>query len=375
MPIAVAALILMFFVLIEGPKLDITSICFSALGGLYVLFSYASLLPLSWAPFRNHDTIARQAHYIILFPFFVIAFRTFFDWCATKKIDAFARIIILLGITWVPVCIYSKYPIVPHGLGNDAIIAYSLFAVFFFRWKIPFLLFFTAVAIGSDAAQNILLCGTLVLIRFVPFGRAPMIAALIMPFLPLFFLEITAQIYAADANSGVRLMFLGDAVRALTDTWGIGVGFGTQGIQNFYPFFSRWFLDPGDPNSNLYNMSVHNSVFGVGMRMGLGFFALYAACGLRLLSAAGRLDGQEKRVANILCVIALMAITTDVAIESPTYSVGLAFTLAFLDSYIRSKKFRLFLNARYVEPALFGEGRRACSDAEYGPEYRGATRA
>jgi len=361
-PVALIVALLLAVCAIRKPFLDGYSLSFMLLGTIYIAISFGNFLPRSWSPIRDPNYILRQAHYVYLVPFLIIAFRTFLANLPKSRISFFNIGLVLMLLTW-PAYMYATktsyvgMQVSPYGFDNYAMFFYIFLIIALYRYRVAFLVAFALLGVFADAAQNTIACALLVAIRLAPPVRATLPAIAALPFAPLIFLPFWASVYTFDANFGVRLLFLRDSLDALSDTVGLGVGFGTWGIRNFYAYISGGFFKFTTPDQNIYTISVHNSLFGLMMRMGLLVGVGYIVIVAKFVAAANRLDKADYKMVACISVPVFSAVWANVAVESPTYSVGVAFCVALIDRMVRSSEFRTYLMGfRLFRPARLERG-------------------
>lgn len=348
-PIAFLILALLVPMLRWKPNFDIFSISIIILGVIYVVLSYFDVPVRSWSPVREESYIIRQAHYAVLFPFYVIAMRVFLFRASKLQVNLVLPMVMLLILVWPLVILrssnfYAGFQVAPYGFDNFAMIFYIAVILLFFRNRIMFICACATLAIFSDASQNVLVCAILIICRLAVSGRFVFIGAAMIPFVSVLMIPFFLPLYAIDANTGVRIMFASDALTAIKDSLGLGVGFGTWGVSNFYSYTGGGFVKFTNAAQNIYTISVHNSLLGLSMRLGLGILILYLAFVVVIFRRMRVLDSIECKFVACLAVMLFMAIATNVAIESPTYSAGVALVFAIIDLYTSKLGFRVFVN-------------------------------
>ncbi len=142
---------------------------------------------------------------------------------------------------------------------------------------------------------------------------------------PLF----SSAIDELDGNSGIRAVFWGDAWKAVLDTWGLGVGFGTESIRPFYMFEGvKWVLRE-ETAEDFIMVGVHNSFAQISFRTGIiGGFLLLSLV-LRLFPM-GRSLSDLSRFDCWLLAILLVSFSVNVAIVSMNHFWGMTAIWAWL---------------------------------------------
>jgi hypothetical protein len=137
-------------------------------------------------------------------------------------------------------------------------------------------------------------------------------------------------VYRSDPNSGFRLALSRDAMVGVIDSAGLGVGYGKEVITGRYSQygFDTSLLTASD--EQLAREGVHNSLTQEFLRLGvaggafLGWLVLVSCFPPRMGSP------RLRRHLAAVYLFLIIAVTLNVALESPTYIVGVAFAIAYL---------------------------------------------
>lgn len=145
------------------------------------------------------------------------------------------------------------------------------------------------------------------------------------------------ELFSTNPNAGIRLLFIEDAFSSLRDTYGLGIGFGTESV--------RWaYQVPGAPEFQfmpdvreitqdrlleLLSRGVHNSFAQAALRTGV-LGSLLLVCAYLAALPPRRLPQPVRAHASILFVIIFVASFVNPALESPVQLVGIGFLYGYL---------------------------------------------
>jgi O-antigen ligase len=144
-------------------------------------------------------------------------------------------------------------------------------------------------------------------------------------------------IAAGNTNAGLRLLFIEDTFSSLKDTYGLGIGYGTESVRWRYKLPNRPdFTFMPDVNVitqdrllELLSRGVHNSFAQAALRTGvLGFVLLVCAYGAAFPPRS--LPRPVRAHASMLFVIIFVASFVNPALESPLQEVGIGFLYGYL---------------------------------------------
>jgi len=195
-----------------------------------------------------------------------------------------------------------------------------------------------AIAIVSQFAQfRVMIAGAAAILFGAP-GRTVTVA-LIFTLLGLyvsgvFFLR---ELLLLAPNSGIRLVFIIDALQSVLDTYGLGIGYGMESVRWRYNFPDRptfiFLPDPASmtPEKMLETLSVgvHNSFVQALLRTGIigGSLLLIAFCAV---FPRRELPRGMRNHASVLFSIIFIACFVNPAFESPVQGMGVGFIYGYL---------------------------------------------
>lgn len=150
--------------------------------------------------------------------------------------------------------------------------------------------------------------------------------------------------YMADPNSGIRALMAKGAFEAAHETWFMGVGYGTEGIRNYYPEVGIESFNYMD--DNFIMIATHNGFFDVLMRLGIPGLASILFIFIGLIAGPCPERGNFGfRMAIFTLVFINMSV--NVALQSPFHLAGITFMLgsctALTDLMERRYRFRSVL--------------------------------
>ncbi|MBD0327868.1 MAG: hypothetical protein ICV68_15655, partial [Pyrinomonadaceae bacterium] len=215
------------------------------------------------------------------------------------------------------------------------------------RRRIYIIIILAMLAVTSLAQFWIITAAILVTLLGVP-GRLialGTIGALSSLYLVGFF--YIPEVMTITPNSGIRLVFIVDAFRSVLDTFGVGIGFGTESVRWRYNFPNMpEFTFLPEPSSmtldqmlEVLSTGVHNSLIQGLLRTGVvGFFLLIIA----LFSVFPRSD-LPRRLRNHAAInfaIVFISCFVNPALESPVQAIGVGVVYGYLVA-LRSYPVRL----------------------------------
>lgn len=321
----------------------------AAIASLYRLF------PASWQIYFRDESVVRQLGPII--SIFATA------WAANAYFrrrllagDAFSgsAIILFLAFVVAPIIMFqqgfvyegddtTKSTIAMYGSFTNNIII----ALFFvtaaaycgtgWRRKLGIAALLTIAGITHFAQYRVMIMGALIILLGGParLVTLALLSALIGLYMAgLFFIP---QIMLESPNTGIRLAFILDAFKSLYDTYGLGIGYGTESVRWTYYFPGRplvtFLPDPNliTPGEMLEVLStgVHNSFIQALLRTGLIGFALLLMA-FAAVFPRRTLPRPLRNHAAIMFTIITIACFVNPALESPIQGMGVGFAYGYL---------------------------------------------
>lgn len=340
--VAFLAIELAYIAATDSFRLYPSLLVFTGVGVLYIFLSYANELPNAWTRFYSSDAILQQSSFVLLLYPSVLAGRRFWRTVFTKR----------------------QGKMMLYGLCIAGGVVSPLLSRFYWDIPDPFYMLHTPIAFLGAAAMVLLLraprlmqiagilaigglagiAGESVQIKII--GIASVIVVLtpwprLIALLVCSALAMAAtigqwyvwQLWLFYHDFGIRLIFARDAVQAIKQTFGLGIGFGKEAIKNFYPFLHDVHWDLKTQFHDFLFTMVHNSFLGVPLRIGLvGGLAFFWFVVITARPPRG-VPLPMSRLASLCYIAAFINLFSDVGIESPTFSIGVCYLLA-LTMYI-----------------------------------------
>lgn len=319
------------------------------------LLSRYQLLPDSWQVHFLREAVTRQMVPIV--GFFAVAWASkayFRRRLASGKPLFGAPVFLFLSLVVAPAVMFQQglqyqgsSPAIAMLYLYGSFINNIVIAVFFITGAIFLtndwrryggLLLILGIALISPFAQFRLLAVAIILILLGIPGRLMaicLIAAMTVAY--IVGLNFIPQTLALDPNSGIRLVFISDALVSVTDTHGLGIGFGKESVRWRYEFpgFEDFTFLPDARNITharmleILSTGIHNSFFQSMLRTGvIGFILIVSA--ISVAFAPHRLPRDVRNHASAVFVMIFLAMFVNPALESPVQIVGIAFAYGYL---------------------------------------------
>jgi hypothetical protein len=319
------------------------------------ILSYFRFFPPSWQVYFRSDAIARQIAPAVIFFIVAWASKAYFQRRLPSG-DAFfgAGLTIFLSLVVAQIVLFQQ-GFQYEGLDTfvSLFIMYGSFtnniaiAMFFItagalagsgwrRW-IGIIILFMMLASTSLAQFWIAMAAILAILVGVP-GRAVALGVVLgLAGLTIVGLGFIPQMMQLSPNSGIRLAFIANALESVSDTYGLGIGYGTESVKARYNFpgMQEFILlpDPADitPERMLEVLStgVHNSFVQTLMRTGVLGFGLFVIAFFAAFPPR-HVPRNLRNHASILFVIVFVSCFVNTALESPTQSIGIGFLYGYL---------------------------------------------
>jgi len=330
--------------------------------GAYVLIciaaailSHYQVFPVSWQVHFRTEAISRQLGPVIVFFVMAWASKAYFERRLPSG-DAFAGgdIMVFLGLVVAPIILFqqgfqyeledpltSMFTMYGSFTNNISIAMFFLTAgaVAGLGWRryISIAIILVMFSVTSLAQFSIVTVGILAILVGAP-GR--LIAVGIICTLSLLYLVgffFIPELVIIAPNSGIRLVFLVDTFKSVVDTFGAGIGFGTESVRWRYNFPNRpEFTFLPEPSSMTHDQmletlstGVHNSFFQALLRTGLLGFTVLS---LALFSVFPRrnLPRKLRNHAAINFAILFISCFVNPALESPVQGIGVGVVYGYL---------------------------------------------
>lgn len=178
-----------------------------------------------------------------------------------------------------------------------------------------------------------------ILAMLVGFPGRLITRALIAAFVLVYAVELNhiPQVMMISSDSGIRLQFIADALRSLSDTYGVGIGYGTESVRWVYHFpnLPTFAFLPNTASMTSERLlealstGVHNSFVQALMRTGIPGFCLLVSAFFAAFPAAVAPRGARSHACVAFATI-FLACFVNPALESPVQVVGVGFIYGYL---------------------------------------------
>ena len=320
---------------------------FILLSSCLLLASLFGAMPSSWTNYR--DPIAAIRHWVWL-PIVILSANTFFMLFDAhfQKIEKHALKLFAIGLAITELAKklspsdepYIVEPLI-YLLNNASALLALLFFIFLFRRK-------------RSAAENILLCALLLLISTSTQSQLLALVVVCMLvtgsfklvnvglILALGLFSIIAPFFinelnTVDSNTGFRLILWRDTWSALIDTYGLGVGYGTEYFSNdFTDIHDRyWKITPDDADDRLF-VGTHSTFYDIALRNGILGLMLFATWFLRTISQAPKNSPQNAKLFYATAALLVINNAVNMGFTSMSFCLGTGACLGLLH-YLRQR--------------------------------------
>jgi|GEM_PF-6360094 len=313
---------------------DKAFIAFSGWGVFYIALSYLNVLPDAWTTLFDRSAIPQHASFVVAGYVLLSASAALWSWLLAGRVDRKMALLVgacLLGQVGNGLREGTGVTIQFSGLGNMMLPLYVVAGHYAFVSARRGVALGAAIALPTTFAQNVLIALFMIKLSLVPRPRTVVFGS--MAALVAVSLVLAIDPYAVwtiDYNTGVRLFFWRDAMAAVVQTFGIGVGFGKEAVTNYIPILDRTdFIALNEEAVRFLYLSTHNSFVAMFFRLGLVGGLLFALC-FRSWAPIGRLPMRELRAASFVYVTVFVALFVNVGLESPTYLAGIMLAVGYI---------------------------------------------
>jgi len=334
------------------PRLLAAYVMLCLVGGL---LSWHQLFPHSWQLVFMAEAIPRQLTPVV--SFFIVAWAAkayFLRRIQAQDILAHAGLCMTLSYIVAPAIMFangvhyegddtSSTIVAAFGsfINNITLGLFFVFGVLFYdrtarRYAVLAMILLIAATTHFVQFKLVALAAILMLV-----GAPPrfIVIAVISAFIASYAIEafnIPAAV-ARNSDKGIRVAFIADAFRSLYDTYGIGIGYGTESVRWVYRF-------PGQPDftfmpnpttvsperlMELLSRGVHNSFAQAMLRLGLPGLLLLGFAMFRAFPAR-HLPKPVLCHASMLFIVIFVACFVNPALESPRQLIGIGFSYGYL---------------------------------------------
>lgn len=265
-----------------------------------------------------------------------------------------AQTVLLLGIVVAPVLTFAQgrgyegdYSLYANlalwgAFLNNMLIAFFFlsYAIFFTSdWRRCAAVGFLLLVSGMSHFIQFKILTAITLAGLLGFPLRAVVLGAVVGFIAIYCVAINyvVELLHSDPNDGLRLYLITDVFRSVVDTFGLGIGYGTESVRRLYHF-------PGLPDFafiadlntvthermlELLSTGVHNSFAQALLRSGvLGCLLLITA--FFAAFPTHKMPGPVANHAASLFAIMFIACFVNPALESPVQVVGIGFLYGYL---------------------------------------------
>ena len=329
-------------------KQHLPLLAFTALGLVYVVLSYLHAFPTAWTRYHDTSVIPQQASFLaILLPMVAASQKWWEDSRFNHNRDA-----VLIAVVVVAFGLGSVVDLALLGdtsfrasftLRNHVFLGLLALSYLAFRpgkWRYTAILALLLVSAWC-VAHNYFLQNTIVYLTILGFLATTIVGIpadrlILAAFLVLLAtativgLQDPGRVFEIDANSGWRLAFWKDALEATAQTWGVGVGFGTESLRNEYSALldrENYREEGGD----FLLVSTHSAFIDTLYRLGIVGFGLLVLILARCFPHRSTPVSARAQCCAMFAILVL-CLHSNLGLQSPMYSLGVAICIGYLQS-------------------------------------------
>jgi hypothetical protein len=353
-PLGVAALAValapLIFVGLNGARHYVAPplIVFAAITAVYGVLSYFGFLDQRLTLMFSPGAVFQQCAYGLVLVFAVASFAFYHEGVEQGRrwFLVLEEVVFLLGILSRIVNLVlldadtASIDSVASNVGFSQFVNGETFLVFIFvrRWlrspntsrALNVVIALCLIATAGSAQSRLALLPLLALV-VAPSLKKPITMWFLVGLLSIIAIAwpFAEQVWTFDANTGIRLFFWHDVVHRFVESYGIGVGFGTETIRPIYDVrVTDVYLAPID-SSGFILVGSHNAFFDVLYRMGVIGFGCILFFFSGLLKSTLRLKDLTIFDCWIFCLVTMVLIV-NVGLVSFNFFFGSAFLLGWL---------------------------------------------
>lgn len=331
---------------------------------LIMALSLLGLMPKSWTEHFDRLAAFRQFAPLVMLPFLASAFSVFFT-AALPWIERHAlRALVVM---------YALHLLIPMWRGsvdefygtfytitNNTAAFWIVFIFWVTRQETPVIAKLLGIAIMTmlaSSAQSLLI---VLLLPFMFLWRQRDLALVMLALALAVFLLVApyhAQtLFDLDPNSGVRAVMWKDVLKVVRDTFGLGVGFGTEYITNFFGEVTDGEWGLASYEDDLFYLASHSTLYDMLLRLGAVGVVLFLLWLWPQLHGADRLKSRADRVAfAVVAAMFLIVNAINVGVFSVNFLFGGATMLGFLNAL------------RLSQPGAHGRGKASLREVQARP--------
>lgn len=313
---------------------------FACTSVVFLLLSLSGVVPNAWTVYRDDFAAIRQWIWIPMIPLLV----TNFHLIVTTTVNYFGNNIVLYSAV-IFVCSrlalladsgwnLNSWSWQSNGMTNEIAILMCLLSCLIVKEKSPYVV--VAVILLScvflTSVQVYMLLAAILGVRVMRSPGPVLYVSFFLVILGHFVGPIyVEELYALDGNTGVRAVLWRDVWQAVVESWGVGVGFGTEYIKNDFSAIKpgQWGLS--DEEGRLF-VATHSTFYDVLLRMGVPGLSLFIWWLVRAMKTGPSDGSRVNRFGATLVVIFLFMNAFNSGLTSMNFIFGSCFVLACLHS-------------------------------------------
>lgn len=152
----------------------------------------------------------------------------------------------------------------------------------------------------------------------------------------IYFVDLIFDIWRLDHNTGIRIIFLRDALETLSQTYGIGVG--KEALVNNYSAFNHTHIDWERDFGSYMATSLHNSFAAIAFRLGIMGAVLFILFLFTQAFPRKLEDLKTVRLTSCVFFIFFVTLLVNVGLESPTFIIGIGWMIGLNLSLIEKNQ-------------------------------------
>jgi hypothetical protein len=325
---------------------------------LYAIFSFfilnlslARLMPQSWTLEYSAVAAVRQWAWVPILIIMTNSLQIFLEralpWI--QKSPVFS-LIVVYALTRVSLAVAEgdiwSYKVLPiYVLHNEnAIVCITFFMTLFRTTNVASLIAISSIGLlAVNSSQSIIVIVSSVIVRFCRFsgGRGwrlcLVFSVVVLSFISVFMLR---ELSSIDHNSALRALFWRDVLFAVVDSWGAGVGYGTESMRNilFEIRDDQWVLRQRNAEDFIH-IATHSTIFDVLLRTGIVGLCIVFIWIVKVL-VLPVVDQSKKGLFFILVLSFSIINTVNSGVVSMHFIIGSAALLALMKSLVSDHRVR-----------------------------------
>jgi len=316
-------------------------LAFAAWASAILALSLAGLMPDGWTRYHSAPAAMRQWLWVPALPIVVastyLALLPLMGWIRRRALVLMvaAFVVSRLARNLTSLEVDPVEQIFIYTMTSDNVLVVLLFLVWFYRERRSLglgLVSHAALFAMSNSSQSQIL--VLIFAAIWLLGRPASVVTgaglALLGFILIAPFHVEA-INAADPNAGIRALMWRDALRAVVETGGLGVGFGTEAITNDFTEIRprEWLLTEENSEDRLF-IATHSSFYDVLLRTGLPGALMILGWLVAFCFTDIPRAGRARQLFCAIVGVFLVSNSINIGLSSINFLFGSAFCLAAL---------------------------------------------